>query len=206
MNEPRSISSPPEEASESRCPVLGARDLSAVLAARNSGKHIPGDRHEDWPQRLHEFIESRRRTAFDWESNNCCFFACDGILTITGLDPAAGMFREVCHGALDAARLVRKHGGVEAIAEAQCEACGFPEVPVLLAQRGDVLLMDVDRKYRPVGSPGAGFAAQAVAGICIGTHGAFAGPKGLEFMPLAQCRRAWAVGRAVAGPNKGGPN
>jgi len=155
----------------------------------------PVQRPENWPRRLHDFLQERRSRPFDWAENNCCFFACDGILAITGLDPAAKLFREVCHGALDAARLVRKHGGVEAIAEAQCAECGFVEVPVGRAQRGDLLLLDVDPKYRPLGSPGAQLAAQAVLGLCDGRHGVFAGPGGLQFVPVRHCRRAWAVGR-----------
>jgi hypothetical protein len=157
----------------------------------------PVRRVENWEMALHRFIAGRKAQPFDWRANNCCFFACDGIQAITGLDPAAESFRGVCHGALDAARLVRKHGGVEAIADAVCAKYGFEEVPITRAQRGDVVLLDVDRKYRPSGSPGAGLVTQAALGICTGLRAAFAGPAGVQFVAIMRCRRAWAIGRAV---------
>lgn len=149
-------------------------------------------RVQDWPTLLFHFIESRRHQPFQWGKQDCCLFACDGILAQTGLDPAAEMFRGKYRDALGAARLVRKHGGIEAIAVKVCRKYGWPELfSPRLAQRGDVVLMDVTdgMKY--------------MLGVSIGDSAAFPGTDGLVFLPLKACRRAWAIGRGVR-PEHGG--
>lgn len=144
-------------------------------------------RVQDWPTLLFHFIESRRAEPFRWGRNDCCLFACDGILAQTGLDPAAKMFRGKYRDALGAARLVRKHGGVEAIAAQVCAAHGWPELLTpSLAQRGDVV------GTRQLNEKLAGFDMEL--GICIGADAAFTGLEGLVFLPLKDCVRAWRVG------------
>lgn len=146
-------------------------------------------RVQDWPTLLFHFIEARRHTPFAWGQQDCCLFACDGILAQTGLDPAAGMFRGKYRDALGAARLVRKHGGVEAIAVKVCKELGYAPVPVLMAQRGDVVLMSAKNAV------GAGlFGRQPVLGICVGAMVAFTGAAGLVFHPVGSGQKAWRVG------------
>jgi hypothetical protein len=41
----------------------------------------------NWHRLLHSFIESRRLTPFAWGTNDCCTFAADAMLAITGSDP-----------------------------------------------------------------------------------------------------------------------
>jgi hypothetical protein len=144
---------------------------------------------QDWPTLLFHFIEARRNTPFAWGRQDCCLFACDGILAQTGLDPAAGLFRGKYRDALGAARLVRKHGGVEAIATKVCTGLGYHPVPVLMAQRGDVVLLSA----RAAGSAGM-FGREPVLGLCLGGEAAFTGQAGLVFHPVANCRKAWRVG------------
>lgn len=96
------------------------------------------------------------------------------------------MFRGKYRDALGAARLVRKHGGVEAIAEKVCRRHGFHEVPVAMAQRGDVVLSD------KAGEMSAGM--KRILGMCCGRDAAFVGPAGLVFIPTGDCLRAWRVG------------
>lgn len=151
-----------------------------------------GRRVQDWPTLLFHLIEARRSTPFAWGRQDCCLFACDGVLAQTGLDPAAGLFRGQYRDALGAARLVRKHGGVGAIAAKVCKALGYPEVPVALAQRGDVVTID------KVGEDLPGM--RLALGICIGGEAAFPGKNGLVFHPINHCRRAWAVGRLPVNP------
>lgn len=140
----------------------------------------------NWPDLLTVFIESRRREPFEYGRHDCCLFACDGILAITGLDPAAKMYRGKYHGTLDAARLLKKQGGVEAVAAKVCQAHGFPDVAVNFAQRGDVVLVDL-------------LDQGPALGLCLGGQCAFPGDKGLTFVRTAACRRAWAIGRTVGG-------
>lgn len=143
-------------------------------------------RVQDWPTLLFHLIESRKRQPFEWGRFDCCIFACDGILAQTGLDPAAEMFRGKYRDARDAARLVRKHGGVEAIAAKVCAAHAWHELASpLLAQRGDVALIDVDDAMR------------CALGIVVGSEALFPGQFGLVARPLASVRRAWAIARPV---------
>jgi hypothetical protein len=148
-----------------------------------------GQKVQDWPKLLFHFIEARRLTPFAWGRQDCCLFACDGILAQTGLDPAAGMFRGQYRDPLGAARLVKKHGGVEAIAVQVCARLGYGPVPVAMAQRGDVVLMSA----KNAGVAGL-FGRQPVLGVCIGAEAAFTGTDGLVFHPVENCRRAWRVG------------
>jgi hypothetical protein len=165
------------------------------MTTENTANKLPPTRRargscvQDWPKLLFHFIESRRNTPFAWGRQDCCLFACDGILAQTGLDPAARMFRGKYRDALGAARLVHKHGGVEAIADKICAKLGYAEVPVLMAQRGDVVLMSAQK----AGAAGL-FGRQPVLGICIGAMAAFTGVAGLVFHPVGSCRKAWRIG------------
>lgn len=37
---------------------------------------------------LYRFLNSRLRAQFSWSHDNCCFFTCDWIMEIRGVDPA----------------------------------------------------------------------------------------------------------------------
>ncbi len=126
----------------------------------------------DWPERLAEFVQSRRDTPFSWGGNDCCLFAADAVQAVTGTDPAADL-RGTYAAALDAARLVEELGGIEAIAAARLG----DEIPVLLARRGDVVAIDA----------GAGISL----GVCIGAQAAVPAADGLAFLPIGQATRAW---------------
>lgn len=144
-------------------------------------------RFKDWPTRFFAFIESRRHLPHTWGINDCCIFTCDGILAQTGLDPAAKLFRGKYRDALGATRLVRKHGGIEAIARKVCREHGYKPISPALASRGDVVLLPA----RATGNPGKGPALGMAVG---GGQAAFAGPAGLVFLPVSSCSKAWRVG------------
>lgn len=149
----------------------------------------PARRLSNWPALFGAFIESRRSAPFAWGQHDCCLFACDGILAHSGLDPAAKLFRGKYRDALGAARLVRKHGGIEAIATKVCSAHGWPALgSPLLAQRGDVVLLLLPED--PMG---------AALGLCLGAEVAFTGPAGITLHPLTACAKAWAVARPTGG-------
>jgi hypothetical protein len=136
------------------------------------------NRPQDWPMRLHLFLVEKRAQPFDWKTNNCAFFACDWIAILTGKDPAAA-YRPQVDSALSAARAM---GGltVEQIAERVCAENGWPEVPMKLARRGDVALIDTD-------------AGDLALGVCEVGRVAFASPHGVHFLPTKRCRRAWRI-------------
>lgn len=135
-------------------------------------------RQTNWPARLNAFIEQRRKMPFAWGGNDCCLFVCDWISLLTGIDPAKKL-RGTYADALSAARVLKRHRGVEAIAARQCRANGWPSVPVVSAMRGDIVSLPTEHG--------------AALGICLGRHAAFPGPAGLVFVALHECRHAWNI-------------
>lgn len=146
-------------------------------------KHEPIMRLEHWPRLLADFIESRRKAPFEWGTNDCCLFACDAVHAITGLDPAAKTFRGKYKTAVGAGKILKKHGGVEGVAENVCEKHGFGEITIPFAMRGDVVSCDMTE------------VGEAALGICLGAQSAFIGiTDGMRFIPTINCRRAWRIG------------
>ena len=136
-------------------------------------------RKEDWPERLAAFVESRRQTPFAWGQQDCCMFACDAVQEITGTDIAAE-FRGKYTSLLTAARILKPLEGVEGAMERAAELFGMEECKTpAFAQRGFVVHYDT-----PQGP---------ALGVCLGHVHAFAGPKGITFLPFKTIRRAWRV-------------
>ena len=96
-------------------------------------------RLSDWQLRLAKLCHERRLTPFTWGSHDCCLWAADCVLAVTGEDPAKHL-RGTYSGALSAAHVLEEHGGVEAIASA---ALGEP-VAVGYATVGDIVCIEVD--------------------------------------------------------------
>jgi hypothetical protein len=127
-------------------------------------------RHEDWEKRLNEFLDTVG--PFEWGTNDCCLFAANAVLAMTGEDyakPYRGY--KTAKGALS--RL--KDIGVAGVAT---NALGAPKEP-LFAQRGDVVSFDA----------GDGVAL----GVCIGAKIAAVGQDGLVMLPMSQAIQAWSV-------------
>jgi hypothetical protein len=127
-------------------------------------------RHEDWEKRLNEFLDTVG--PFDWGTNDCCLFAANAVLAMTGEDyakPYRGY--KTAKGALS--RL--KDIGVAGVAT---NALGAPKAP-LFAQRGDVVSFDA----------GDGIAL----GVCIGAKIAAVGQDGLLMLPMNEAIQAWSV-------------
>lgn len=128
-------------------------------------------RLRDWQSRLEALIAERDHAPFAWGTNDCCTFACDVILAMTGKDPAAGLRDH--RTASDAALTLSAHGGVLELADARLGE----RIRPALAQVGDVGLVD-----SPEGP------ALAVLG---GTQ--WLGPRGagLARLPFDAARIAW---------------
>ena len=135
------------------------------------------NRVEDWPERLLALIDERRTATFKWGAQDCCAFPADAVLAMTGVDPMAAL-RGRYNSARSAAVLMEKVGGIAAFLDAL-----LPQVPPLLARRGDVVMFDADDG--------------PVLGIACGVTAAAAGPNGVTWIPLAQWRLAWRVGGIV---------
>lgn len=131
-------------------------------------------RYHDWQIRFAAFVAARQTMPFAWGANDCCTFAADCILAITGVDVALSEQRQQS-SALQAARLLKTVGGV---AGAATSALGEP-MPALMAQVGDVVLADA--------------AGRDMLAICNGATCMAPGPAGLVHISMATARKCWRV-------------
>ena len=101
-------------------------------------------------------------------------FAADCVQACTGVDPAVDM-RGTYSDAIGAARTVDALGGLAAIAAAHAG----PEVPVALAQPGDIgMLLNGGREC---------------LGVCLGQMWQAPGAECLCVLPAAQVLRVWRL-------------
>lgn len=131
-------------------------------------------RFEDWPRRLDAAIEAARGRPFSWGRHDCVLFATAVAADLTGTDHAE-RYRGTYRNARGAARILLRNGGLAALVT---RYFGDP-VMAPEAKRGDLLLA-----CRETGM---------AIGVCVGRLGAFAGPKGLSFLPLKECDQAWHI-------------
>lgn len=138
------------------------------------------ERYQDWPSRLMRAIEDHRHKPFSWGEADCCLFVCDCILAMTGHDPAAP-FRGRYRTALGAHRALLRYcgGGLGDIAA----ACGYAEVPVAMAQRGDAVLLHAP-ECQPEGK---------ALGICLGVRIVSQTESSLVFDSRSRALRAWRI-------------
>lgn len=133
-----------------------------------------------WERKLADWQKVAATRPFSWGDADCCLTVCDGLLAITGIDPAKdfrGQYKTK-RGAYGALKRFAG-GGLAETVEKITGDLGWPEVPRLMAQRGDVGLVNTDQ-------------GEALA-ICIGPRWAVQGAGGLVFMSLKSGLRAWRV-------------
>ncbi len=164
-------------------PVAGkAPDPKAIIST-------PLVRAQDWEQRLHAFIESRRSAPFAWGTHDCCIFAADWVLALTGKDIAAD-FRGKYHDEASCIALLKGMGYADAGAMMldQLEAkWKLPVVPPTFAHRGD--LIQVQQPSGPA--------------LCVvGLNGKHA--HGVSGSGLVRLRTYWDATRAWRIPYLGG--
>lgn len=97
-------------------------------------------RKSDWPHRLVQYLAAQSGQPFVWGERDCCAFACDAVVAMTGNDPLIE-HRGGYHTALGARRILNRIGGVEGFARG---AFGEP-VRWTMLRRGDVALIDAGR-------------------------------------------------------------
>lgn len=154
----------------------GSRRHSIGMGGSAPSGGIVVKRVEDWPERLHAFIESRRDRSFEWGGNDCCVFCADEALELTGEDPMAE-WRGRYDSRLGAARMVVESGCADL---AELVGTKLPEIPSLTAQRGDWVMFEAED-------------GPALA-VVMGTHAAGVGPQGVTWVPMDRWTRAWKVG------------
>lgn len=130
----------------------------------------------DAAQALAALVHSRLAAPFAWGAHDCALFAADAVQAQTGTDPAAGL-RGTYATQAGAARVIKKRGGLQAIATA---ALGAPLPSPLLARAGDVGLVTTHD------------GTQALA-VCHGAYWLAPGPEGLCPVTLRSATVAWRV-------------
>jgi len=129
--------------------------------------------HSSVHARLDALVAAQLKKPFDWNGNNCCTFAADWVLAITGVDHMAE-YRDI-KTALQAARALRKLGGL-----ASAASVIGPEVLPGMARYGDITLV-------------AGEKGRASLAPCIGPSVVAPSATGLVCMPLEWATKAWRV-------------
>ncbi len=133
-------------------------------------------RRQNWPEILAAHIAANRRRPFEWGVHDCCTFAADGVLKMTGTDTMAA-FRGKYHDQESAALALREIG--EGTLQVTMSALLGTPVRARLARRGDVVLTRT--------------ATGPAIGLCAGAVAWFAGADGLTHHPLNQCLCAWRI-------------
>lgn len=138
-------------------------------------------RFQDWQSRLDASLRETAARELEYGHLDCCLFAANVVLAITGHDPAHDL-----RGQYDSERAAyelmqaRFGGYIEKTVAALAKRSGFEEIPVLMAQRGDVVLVGSNR--------------QCAAGVIDMTGcGAAIYPKKLLSVPITHVRRAWRI-------------
>ena len=128
-------------------------------------------RLDGWEVALAGEIEAARGLPFSWGTHDCATWAFEVRRALTGIDDARrwrGRYRTAAGGAK-----VQRKLGWATLAEGATALLGGPLAGVLLAQRGDIVLMG------------------EALGVCVGSEAAFLTPDGLTFVPLRDCALAW---------------
>ncbi len=140
-------------------------------------------RKHDWESELAQYLRARVAAPFEWGKYDCALFACDAAQVATGVD-LAQEFRGRYSTERGAAKVIRAFcgGGLEQLAEKIAAQFEIPEVQVLFARRGDIVIVAT-----PTG-PGLGVVD------LDGMHAIAVGLAGAVQIPLAECLRAWRIG------------
>lgn len=120
-------------------------------------------------------VRDRMNAPFKWGEHDCCLFAADAVLAMTGRDPAAAE-RGTYDSAAGALQLLAELGGLAAVAA----RAGEPITP-LQATVGDVGLVNVN--------------GTDLLAVCSGLNWLAPGGTGLVALDLQEAQQAWRVSR-----------
>lgn len=127
-------------------------------------------RHQDWAERLDAYIDTRRDMPFAWGTNDCTVFAAGAIAAMTDDNPDLPGYETV----EEAARLLREQSLRSRVNELYA-----PEIYPSFAQRGDLVLTDMD--------------GRETVCVCLGDYLAGPGDHGLQLVPRSCGIAAWKV-------------
>lgn len=127
-------------------------------------------RRQDWPRRLQAFVRARRNMPFAWGTNDCVTLAADWVEECTGVH-----IEREWTDALSAMREIERRGGLR---QAVSDVLGEP-IPVTLAQRGDLVLIDLG--------------GRETMAVCVGEYALAASEMGALLHPVSDAVSAWRV-------------
>jgi hypothetical protein len=102
-------------------------------------------RLHDWDLRLQQYLREVLARPFAPGEHDCCLHVCNAVLAMTGADLALG-FRGKYRNKVEAARLLKKRGGVEGVAESVAWHFRLEEIGLLFAGRGDIVLLEMPER------------------------------------------------------------
>lgn len=145
---------------------------------------LPVRRHPQWQTRLAALIEQRMAAPLVWGRHDCCLFAADCVLAVTGHDPAGDLRGRYSSEEQAREQLARLGGLVElAIARAG------PVVAVRHAQIGDIGIV----------RRGAACPDGPALAVCGGEHWLAPGRLALVAHHPRDIARAWRCTAGAAG-------
>lgn len=132
-------------------------------------------RLKDWQTHFSEFISERRKHRFSWGKNDCCLFAADSTLAVTGKDFASD-YRGTYNDEASASTLIQSFGSLENLCTA---LTGIQPVSAAYADIADVVL--------------ASYAGRELLAIANGVHVLAVSGEGLINLPLSVCTKTWKI-------------
>ena len=132
-------------------------------------------RVENWPALLANFVEQHRHTPFAWREWDCCSMAAAWVQCCTGVDVFGACSIKYAPTMRSALRKTIKADGLKPLVDA---ALGASVAPAF-AQRGDIVLLDLDGR-------------ESLA-VCLGAVAAGAGVAGMEFVGQGAWTCAWRI-------------
>lgn len=120
-------------------------------------------------------LRDRMRTPFQWGVHDCCTFAADAVLALTGQDPAADV-RGTYGDEAGATAVLEAAGGLQAAGARAGEA-----IAPRAAAVGDVGLVQ--------------YAGREQLAVCAGSVWLVPATRGLAALPFTAAAAAWRVGR-----------
>ncbi len=132
-------------------------------------------RKTDWFNNLTALIEDRRNTPYRLGTNDCCTFAADAVLAMTGNDPAKDV-RGTYSTPEQAEAIIESNGGHAGLLTKYLGESKGPNC----ARRGDLVTF-----ITPNGTDSIG--------VCLGTTFACPGDDGLNIFDIQRAIRSWQV-------------
>lgn len=129
----------------------------------------------DWPDRLNAHIEEWRHKSFEWGKYDCalfCLYAEKAMYGSSRFEDFVGQYSTD----IGSIKALKKFGSGDLI---KTVSDRLEEIPVMMANRGDVASIDT-----PEGD---------ALSLVVGDKVASIGKDGLVFLPLTSAKRAWKV-------------